>query len=114
MFRPFLFSTVEGQGAPQSSFVSIQRADSNPTLSASLLSYFQSNAQGHVGVLSHFRRQYEADDLAVRRAFAFIHRLAVDVHRGSDVGVPLEFLQHLHRSPVVEQGPKGVPAIAHS
>jgi len=31
LFRSFLFSTIEGQGAPQNCFVSIQRADSNPT-----------------------------------------------------------------------------------
>jgi predicted TIM-barrel fold metal-dependent hydrolase len=45
----------------------------------------------------------------VRRALAFVHGLAVDVHRGTDVRVAHEFLLHFHRSPrLVKEGPEGV------
>src|SRR5207249_9130290 len=63
---------------------------SNPIGSTSLSFCFQSdskNFKGHSGALSHLRRQYEADDFAVRLALTFVHGLAVNVHRGSDIGV---------------------------
>ncbi len=45
----------------------------------------------------------------MRRALAFVHGLAVDVHRGTDVRVAHEFLLHFHRSPrLIEQGPECV------
>jgi len=37
------------------------------------------------------RRQYEADDLTVRRSLTFLHGFAVDVHRGTDARVAHEF-----------------------
>ena len=41
----------------------------------------------------------------MRRALAFVHVLAVDVHRGTDACVAHEFLLHLHRSPgFIKQG----------
>ncbi len=70
------------------------------------------NFKGHQGhSLSHLRRQYEADDFAVRLAFAFVHGFAVDVHRRTDVGVAHKFLLHFHRSPgFIKQGSECVPA----
>ena len=45
----------------------------------------------------------------MRFALAFVHGLAVDVHRGSDVRVAHEFLLHFHRSPrFIKQGPERV------
>ena len=45
----------------------------------------------------------------MRRAFAFVHGLAVDVHRGTDIRVAHEFLLHFHRSPrLIEQGSESV------
>jgi hypothetical protein len=56
------------------------------------------------------RRQDEAHDLTVRRALAFVHGFAVDVHRGTDVRVAHQFLLHFHGSPrLIKQGPEGVP-----
>jgi hypothetical protein len=85
---------------------------SNPIGSTNLLSSFQSdskNFKGHQGALGHLRRQNEADDLTVRRALAFVHGLAVDVHRGTDIRVAHEFLLHFHRSPrFIRQGPESV------
>jgi len=50
----------------------------------------------------------------VRRALAFVHGLAVDVHRGTDVCVAHEFLLHLHRSPgFIKQGSECVAPIYH-
>src|SRR6266478_831239 len=86
---------------------------SNPIGSTNFALSFQSTtttSEGRLGALSHLRRQYEADDLAVRRALAFVHGLAVDVHRSTDVRVAHEFLLHFHRSPgFIKQGPEGVP-----
>lgn len=45
----------------------------------------------------------------MRRALAFLHGLAVDVHRGTDVRVAHELLLYLHRSPgFIKQGPEGM------
>ena len=43
---------------------------------------------GNKGALSHLRSQYEANDFAVRLAFALLHGLAVDVHRRSIPSFP--------------------------
>ncbi len=47
-FRPLLFNSLEGRAAPQNSFVSIS-VDSNPILSASFPSSFQSDSKNFKG-----------------------------------------------------------------
>ena len=45
----------------------------------------------------------------MRLALAFVHGLAVNIHRGADIRVAHEFLLHLHRSPrFIKQGPERV------
>jgi hypothetical protein len=43
-----------------------------------------------------FLREDHSYDAGMGRAFLFADRLSVNIHRGSHVGVPQQFLLHLH------------------
>ena len=64
--------------------------------------------------LAHFcsflLRQDHSHDTGMGRALLFADRLSVDVHRGSHIGVPQQFLLNLHiHAKQSEHGAVGVP-----